>query len=513
MPETSAPPPAGPVLLINPPWITRDQNIWHGIKGAMPPLGLLSIGAVLERAGLEVHILDAHLEAMSEAEVLAAIAAARPRVVGITMMTSTALVSHRIAQLAKQVDPDILVVVGGVHPDALPEETLRNRCIDVVVRGDGEFTMLELSQGQPLDEVAGISFRQEGRPRHNPDRPVLLDLGSLPPYAYHLVPMGRYYPAVGAYRKLPAINMLMTRGCPGKCIFCNSAETTLRSRPAAMVVSEIEHLRDTYGVREIQFYDDTFTVEKRNALEFCRLMEERRVGVGFTCFARADCFSERMAVALRQAGCHQVMFGLESGSPRILRNLRKDIDLERTHEAVRLAKREGLEVRAAFVFGTPGETLETLEETMAFTLDLDPDLAIFNIMTPYPGTQLYQWALDRGLLTSDDWWEYELGNPLVELGTISAADLVAAYRGAFRRFYNRPRMYWRRLVKIRSLRHLWDSLDAFLHIMGRAKLTGRGRYVADWLRHRRGDFHDLEFATQDRTVPVPRVLEALPVRV
>ncbi len=484
----------GPVLLINPAWITRDDNIWHGIKGAMPPLSILSIGAVLEAAGFEVSILDAHVYQLSEAEVAWEIAQRRPRFIGITMMTSTAIVSHRIAQIAKEVDPKIVVVVGGVHPDAMPDETLRNRAIDYVVRGDGEYTMLEICQGRRPEEILGLSYCKEGRPVHNPARPLLIDLGQLPRYAYHLVPMHKYYPAVGAYRRLPAINMLMTRGCPGKCIFCNSAETTLRTRPAAKVVDEILHLRERYGIREIQFYDDTFTVMKKNVLEFCRLMAEKKAGVTFSCFARTDCFNEEMARALKQAGCHQVMFGVESGSPNILKILRKDIDLERTKGAVELAKRAGIEVRAAFIFGTPGETEETIEETLRYAIELDPDIAIFNITTPYPGTQLYAWAEENGSLLTKDWWDYELGNSIVDLPTLDRHAIRAMYDKAFRAFYNRPKIYLRRLAKIRSLSLLRDTVEAFVYIILRRKIGQRGRYKKEWLRHRREDFFDYEFS-------------------
>ncbi|MFT5172657.1 MAG: anaerobic magnesium-protoporphyrin IX monomethyl ester cyclase [Gammaproteobacteria bacterium] len=497
----------GPIVLINPPWITKDETVWHGIKGAMPPLSLLSIGAVLEQAGFEVQVIDAHLYAMSEQQVLQAIANAKPSIVGITMMTSTAIAAHQTARLAKQVDSRIKVVVGGVHPDSLPEETLRNRDIDYVVRGDGEYAMLELAQGLPDEDIAGLCYRRNQRPVLNTARPVLMDLNQLPPYAYHLVPIRKYYPAAGAYQKLPAINMLMTRGCPGKCIFCNSAETALRTRDAERVVDEIIHLRDTYGVREIQFYDDTFTVMKKNTLRFARLMKEKKVGVGFSCFARTDCWSVEMATALKEAGCHQVMFGVESGSSRMLEVLRKDIDLEKTCRAVEIAKEAGLEVRSAFIFGTPGETEQTCQETIDYALKLDSDLAIFNITTPYPGTQLYNWALQNGRLLTQDWWEYELGGTIVELGSISNEKLHQVYDRAFKVYYNRPSIYWRRLKKIRSIRHLKDSVDAFLQIMLKAKLSSRGNYQKDWLKHTREDYFDFEFDLAPQPVRLPVVLQ------
>lgn len=481
------------VLLINPPWITRDDNIWHGIKGAMPPLSLLSIGAVLEQAGIHVTILDAHVEELSEVQITEEIRRLKPDYLGLTMMTSTAIVSHRIAELAKAVDPNITVVVGGVHIDALPDETLRNKHIDFAVRGDGEQTLLELCRGESPAKIQGLSYRSGGKVVHNPARPVLMDLGQLPMYAYHLVPMHKYYPAVGAYRRLPAINMLMTRGCPGKCIFCNSAESTLRTRPAAKVVEEIIHLRDKYGIREIQFYDDTFTVMKKNVLDFCRLMDEKKVGVGFSCFARTDCLSEEMACALKKAGCHQVMFGVESGSQKILKILRKDIDLERTKQAVRLVKKAGMEVRAAFIFGTPGETEQTIEETLSYAIELDPDIAIFNITTPYPGTQLYAWAEQNNALKTKDWWDYELGNSIVEIPTLSRQAIRDMYDKAFKTFYNRPVMYFRRIKKIKSLSLLKDTLEAFVYIVLRKKVGNRGNYKKEWLRHKREDFFHFDF--------------------
>ncbi len=496
----------GSIVLVNPPWITRDSTIWHGIKGAMPPLSLLSIGAVLEQGGFEVKIIDAHLHAMSEQQVYKAIEGAKPSIVGITMMTSTAITAHQIARLTKQVDKTIRVVVGGVHPDALPEETLRNRDIDYVVRGDGEYAMLELAEGVPEEQITGLCYRRKGQPKLNPARPILMDLNKLPPYAYHLIPMDKYYPAVGAYRKLPAINMLMTRGCPGKCIFCNSAETALRTRDAARVVDEIIYLRDTYGIREIQFYDDTFTVMKKNALRFARLMKEQNVGVGFTVFARTDCWNEEMAHSLKEAGCHQVMFGIESGSKKILKVLRKDIDLEKTENAVRIAKAAGLEVRSAFVFGSPGETEETCQETVDYAMRLDSDLAIFNITTPYPGTQLYNWAQQNGRILGKNWWNYELGSTIVELGSISNDKLRETYGRAFKTYYNRPKIYWQRLKKIRSFRHLRDSIDAFLQIVIKAKLFKRGEYQSSWLAHQREDYFDFEFDETMKQVDLPMVL-------
>ncbi len=480
------------VLLINPPWINRNESIWHGIKGAMPPLGLLSIAAYAEREGYSVRIIDLHVEQWSIEEFRRQLATFTPRVVGISMMTSTAIAGNRVARCVKEVHPDATVVVGGVHAEAMPTECLQNSAIDIVVRGDGELTFSRIVAGQPWRDIPGLSYRAGHRAVHNAPAPVIDQLDSMPMPAYHLVPMDKYYPAMGAYRKLPAINMLMTRGCPGKCTFCNSAETTLRTRSAEHVVAEIEYLKRTYGIREIQFYDDTFTIFRQNVLEFCRLMIERNVGVTWTAFVRTDCFKEDLAYAMRRAGCHQVMFGVESGDDEVLEVICKPIDRARTAAAVRLARKVGLEVRATYMFGNPTETVKSMQRSIDNALALDPDLAIFNITTPYPGTQMFAWAREHGYLNTEDWGEYELSGAIMTLPTVTPQEINDAYARAFKAFYNRPIVFWRRLKRIRSLSHLIDNIHAFFFIVLRRKIGKRGLTRHEWVEAKKEDFWDVE---------------------
>ena len=275
--------------------------------------------------------------------------------------------------------------------------------MDLVVRGDGEETFLEICQGEtPIEKMAGISYRTGNQIIHNPARAVETNLSKYPMPAYHLAPMDKYYPAIGAYKRLPAINMLMTRGCPGKCTFCNSAKTVLRTREASQVVEEIKFLRDNYGIREIQFYDDTFTVMKKNVMEFCKLMEKAKLNISWAAFVRADCFSEKMARAMKKAGCHQILIGVESGDENVLKLLGKPIDRERTKKAINIARKAGLTTRAAFIFGNRDETLESMQKTLDFSMELDPDICQYSVCTPYPGTQLYQWVKGNGYLVSEE---------------------------------------------------------------------------------------------------------------
>lgn len=476
------------VLLVNPPWYSKDQNIWHGIKAAMPPLGLLSIAAYAEREGFRTRVIDLHVERCGIETFRAALRTAAPKVVGISMMTATAIAAHRVARIVKEELPDARVVVGGVHADAMPEECLRSHAIDVAVRGDGEETFARIAAGVALPELRGVSFRRNGERVHTPAGSVNLDLDALPLPAYHLVPMRKYHPALGASRRLPAINMVMTRGCPGKCTFCNSAETPLRVRSADLVVDEIALLRERYGIREIQFYDDTFTVMKQNTLRFCEQMKKRRLGVTWSAFARTDCFSESLAKALREGGCHQLMFGVESGDPEILERIRKPIDIDKTRWAVRVAQKAGLEVRATFMLGNPGETEESMQRTIDYAVSLRPDLALFNITTPYPGTQMFEWAKRHGYLRTEDWSEYELSASIMQLPTVSNAAVAAAYSRAHRSFYAQPGVLLRRLARIRRLSHLTDNVQAFFFIVLRTKLGRRGLVRQEWIKGKKEDF-------------------------
>ena len=484
------------VLLINPPWLSKDQNIWHGIKGAMPSLGLLSVAAYLEQHGVSVQVFDIHVEKLSAAETQAAIRQVAPKVVGISVMTATSVPSYKIARLAKEVDANILVVMGGVHAEAMPEECLLNSAVDLIVRGDGELTFLKLvvehlNQRSPL-QLDGISYRRGTQVIHNAPGEVIMDLNQLPFPAYHLVPMGKYYPAMGAYKRLPAINMLMTRGCPGKCTFCNSAMTKLRTRSAGPVVEEILRLKKEYGVREIQFYDDTFTIFKQNVFEFCELLQKKNVDITWTAFARTDCIEPKLAKEMKAAGCHQILFGVESGDEQILENIRKPIDREKTVWAHNVVREAGIELRSAFIFGNMGETVKTMQNTLKFALELNPDIAIFNICTPYPGTQLFKWAKENGYLKHEDWTEYELSTFLMNLPTITDQELKDFYMYAYRRFYRRPIAIWRRLKAISNLSQIIDLFHAFTFIILRHKLGARDIVRKDWAFAKKEDF--LNFA-------------------
>lgn len=479
------------LLLVYPPWAALEKRAI--LQNCLPPLGILSIASYAETHGYSVRVLDVHAERLDDADVVSRVAEARPRYVGISVLTNMAIPAHYIARLCKRTVPDCVVVCGGVHAEAMPEAMLANSAIDAVVRGDGEDAMLEILHGRPFAEVLGLSYRDGNEVIHNSPRPVEMDLDRFPMPAYHLVDFSHYFPAVGSYRNLPAINMLMTRGCPGKCTFCNSAFTTLRSRSAASVVEQIKLLRYRYGIRQVQFYDDTFTVAKTNVLGFCRKLVEDKVDVTWTAYIRGDCFNEEMAAAMKRAGCHQVLVGVETGDEQIMHNIGKPINRARYVEAVKIAHKYGIEVRGSFIIGNIGERQETMEKTLQFAKDLDLDLFQLSVNTPYPGTQLYQYAVTNNLLTHTNWSEYGQGTVLVHLPDLTPEEIYAFERYAFRSFYLRPKMLLRQLKRVVHIRHLRDLLLAFwVLVLGQFRY--RNRNWGCWKRLKEAEFLDVPIA-------------------
>ena len=451
------------LLLVYPPWPAAKGRA--RLISTLPPLGVLSIAANVEKHGYSVQVCDAHAEQLDDNEIRLLLRQTQPKVVGLSVLTSQALAAHVIAQIAKEEVKDCLVVAGGVHAEAMPDRMLRNSNIDLVIRGDGEEAMIEILQGKPFEHIAGGSHRKDQLVVHNEARAVQMDLDAYPMPAYHLVDFNLYYPGATTYRNLPAINLLMTRGCPGKCTFCNSAKTTLRSRSAASMVQQIKHLYDHHGIRQFQFYDDTFTVLKKTCLEFCELLAAENLDVSWIGFIRGDCFSDEVARAMKRAGCHQVLVGVETGSPEIAKRIGKAIDYDRYKKAVDIAHRHGLEVRASFIIGSLGETWQTMEESLKMALEIDFDFVQLFISTPYPGTAMYNEAAERGWLRAESWDAYGQARGLVDQPQIAAETIYRFERHFNRRFYVRRKFARRMLRRSLNPRHLRDYALAVPYLL------------------------------------------------
>jgi anaerobic magnesium-protoporphyrin IX monomethyl ester cyclase len=447
------------VLLIDPPYLGDNIHWWDRVGSHMPGLGLPTLAAWLERAGHEVAIVDGHAEGLSLARPEAALTRlGRPDWIGITAMTPVVPQALSLVRSCRRLFPDTPIVLGGAHATVLPEDLLRHREIDCAVRGEGERTLEELVEGRPFAEIQGLSWRRGGQVVHNPDRPLLEDLDQLPSPAWRLLPMDRYRPGLGTYRQLPAMSLMSGRGCPNACTYCfNIFGRRVRRQSPERVIAEIERLSRDYGVRQIQFYDDTFTLQRPWLEAFCEGLLSRLPQVSWTCYGRVDRVDRESLALMARAGCHQICFGVESGDPEVLGTIDKRIGPVQVRRAVSLARRAGIEPRGTFMFGNQGETEASMRRTLDLALELDLDVALFSVATAYPGTAFHRWARDEGHLVTDDWSHYDRNSTTVRLPTVAPETVWDFHTRAYRGFYLRPRFIARRGLRLRNLRHIADA--------------------------------------------------------
>ena len=455
------------ILLINPPWVIgEDKNLWKQVASSWPSLGLAYIASVLEQDNHKVYYLDCSAEQLTVGDTRKTLKEYQDLdFIGITITTPLANNGLKIAKLAKEIFPKAKIVFGGVHASIMPEKILEKVYIDYVIVDEGEDAMKELVNGKEVEEIESLCYKKDGQIIKNPLRPLRENLDDIPPPAYHLLPIDKYHPPVGGYKRLPAMSILATRGCPGRCTFCcRTFRGRVRKRSADNIIEEIKILQKNYGIKEIAFYDDTFTIFEDLVKEFCEKVIKEKIDITWSCFTRVDRVNEELLRTMKKAGCHAILIGVESADEQILKNINKMISLDQVRTAVHLARKMGIETRAAFMFGNQGETEETIKKTIKYAIDLDPDEAIFNIAIPYPGTEMYNWAKKNGYIKSFNWDDYSYSNVVLELPNLDREKLQHFYNLAYRKFYFRPKIIWRRLLNIRSWQQFLQEIKGALAV-------------------------------------------------
>lgn len=455
------------VLFINPPWHKESGNIWKNISSCMPPFGLALLASLARENNYSVSVLDCNALQLGLDNVEENLPELPPRFVGLTATTRLSENALFLAKIIKRKYPNTKVIMGGVHATLLPKEVLQNPAVDYVVTGEGEYSFLDLISGLHPRNIKGIGFKENGQIILNPPREIIPDINSFPMLAYDLLPMDRYYAASGSYKRKPSFGIITSRGCPGRCTFCkgNILGKMIRFRTAEKIIQEIMYLQKNYGIRDITFYDDTFTTNKKNVGDFCDLILKNKIDLTWCCFSRVDTVNYELLAKMKKAGCYQVMYGIESADPEIIKNINKGITFEKAEETVAATKKAGLELRLAFMLGNPGETEETIKKTIKYAIYLDPDLVSFNITTPYPGTEMYKWAEQNNYLIHKNWSEYNLAKPVMELPTISSAKVLEYYKKAYRQFYFRPAYVLKRIMKIRSIEDFKRNFEPFISLL------------------------------------------------
>lgn len=396
------------VLLINPYYPISETP--------SPPLGLAFLAGALERAGHEVNILDLVVYPFSQDRLATLLQDFRPDLVGATAVTMTVDNALMVLEAVKVLQPAVPTVVGGPHATFCAAQVLQSHPqVDIVARGEGEHTLVALARAidasAPWAQVPGITFRHCGGVTETP-LPPPADLNELAPPSRHRIPLGRYL-ALG----MP-VSMTTSRGCPFKCIFCVGRKMVgarVRYRDPSRVVDEMAEL-NRMGFHQINLADDLFTASESHCLAVCDAIIKRRLEVKWTSFARVDTVNRTILDAMHRAGCTTVSFGVESGSPEMLRRIRKGITLDQVEHAVKLCLECGIDPHASFILGLPGESEATIDQTVDFGKRLKA-LGVshgFHILAPFPGTEVRE-CIDRYDLQilSDDWRLYHANRAVV----------------------------------------------------------------------------------------------------
>ncbi|MEM2345497.1 MAG: radical SAM protein, partial [Archaeoglobaceae archaeon] len=371
-------------------------------------------------------------------------------IVGITSTTPTFVSALNYAKKIKEVFPDVFVILGGVHISFEPEKAVSNDFVDAVCIGEGEETIVEVAErveaGKTLEGVKGIYYKEEGKLRKNEPRNFIENLDSLPFPAFDLMPLEKYS-VLG--QKIKHFPMITSRGCPFACRYCSSSlfmGHRFRARSAKNVVDEIEWLMDEFKAKHIAFSDDTFTLNKKRVVEICEEIKRRKLEITWSCSSRIDTVTDELLKLMKSVGCVAIYYGIESASKRILEYYRKRISIERAKEVVRTTRKIGISTICSFIIGAPIETREEMKKTLEFAIKLDPDYAQFTILTPYPGTEIYEEAKRKNLLLSENYEDYTAAKPVIKT-QVSPKELAAILKSCYLKFYLRPRFILRELWK------------------------------------------------------------------
>jgi radical SAM superfamily enzyme YgiQ (UPF0313 family) len=404
------------ILLIQPPYPFSEFP--------KPSSALMSLGTILRQEGKEVEVLDLLSTRYSTDKVDRRLARFQPDVVGVTSVTMNFPLAVQTLQYCKEKAPGTVAVMGGPHVTFTDEDTLRKYPgVDVIVRGEGEETTRELIQalekGQSLEKVRGLAFRQNEKVRRTENRPWIPDLDVLPMPDRTLFPISRYLAM-----RVP-VSILSSRGCPMDCSFCVGHRMTGRKgrfRNPYQVVDEIEAAH-RLGFEEVCIDDDLFTRKRSHVFTICDEIVRRGLKMDMYIFARVDTVDSELLRKLRAAGCKMICFGLESGNQKVLDLADKRATPEKARRAVELCKEVGISPLGSFILGLPGETRDTMEETISFAQSLGIPYG-FHLLSPFPGTRIREKAAEYGLrILTDDWSLYDADHAVTETEGVSAREV------------------------------------------------------------------------------------------
>ncbi|HTG01380.1 MAG TPA: radical SAM protein [Nitrospirota bacterium] len=458
------------IILIHPlgeNWTSGEQDLSH-IVNIMPPMGLLSLAAWMEKHGHRSDIHDCYAFPGRDERIFSYIKDRKPEYIGFSTTTSSFLDAVRLAERAKEIHPGIRTVFGGVHMSGLRERLLRDYpIIDFGVVGEGEQTLLELveSDGQNPESIEGLVFRKNGEVVFTGFRKKLIDLDTLPFPAYEKLegfPQSYKLP-IFSYPKAPNTTVITSRGCPYTCSYCDRSvfRRTYRYNSPEYMLELITHLHKRFNIKHVNIYDDTFTLKRERVLKFCELKIKSGLKMTFNCAARTEQLDEEMLRMMKRAGCWMISLGIETGDPDLLKRHRSylptakmDNPLENIRAMVHLIKKSGIRAKGLFMMGLPGETEASIDKSMEYVFSLPLDEFNLAKLTPFPGAPIYGDIREHGTF-DEDWTQMNALNFMFIPRGFTRERLEERYREFYRRYFTRPQI----LLKYTAM--IWKSPDSW----------------------------------------------------
>lgn len=448
------------------------DRIWKNYSknaAVLPSLGLAYLAALLRDKGYEVSLIDANVLNLSKDQILSRLKALNPDYMLYNAITDNLHGTLSWIKLIRK-EFDRPVVIGGPHMEIYPKETMTHECLDYGVVGDGWETLPELLDSlehqKDLTKVKGIVYRNKDEIILTEARAKTVSLQDVPFPARDLLPNDKY--DMIASKAKPLTIMVTALGCPFTCTYC-CTDTNLRARSAEHIVAEVEECINKYGIKEIEFYDETFTLNRKRMGKFLDLIEEKELKFNFSIRTRVDCVDKELIYRMAKNGCIRVNFGIESGDENVLKATNRNMSIDTIKKSVKMANDAGMLTFGFFMIGLPQDTKESIEKTLKLMLELDLDFMQLNKFTLLPHTQMYKEYLEK---TGNDFWrQYTLGNVTLDdfkrdYLQITDDELDAYLERGYRQFYYRPKYIWKKLIAVSSFSEFKRLASGAVSLLG-----------------------------------------------
>lgn len=467
------------ICLINPPntyeLVGNDPVIIKDQQGVYPPLGILYIAACMQQAGYEVSVIDAQAEDLNHTQIAERVHEIKPDVVGLTAMTFTLVdVKLTVQEIRKKLKT--IIIIGGPHTAIYPDECFEKEGLnaDYVIVGEGEKTLVRLCQDIEMGKAKDKIYRQLS---------FIEDLNELPFPARELTLVDKYYSVLS--EETPTTTAFSSRGCPFSCAYCDrpALGKGFRAMNATRVADEMQWCQE-HGIKEIFFYDDTFSVSMKRVMEICSEVKRRNIKIKWDVRTRVNVVNDDLIKNMKEAGCERIHFGVETGNPRVVKELQKGTSIEQVEKAFDLCKKYNVKTLAYFMMGNPTETMEDIKDTLALSRRIKPDFMQMTILSPFPATQIYLRALQEGVVEGDPWRDYarrindDFRPPLWD-SIYSRNELEKHLRWFYGKFYLQPSFVVDRVKEVRNFGQFKRYASAGVSLL-RMTMTPESKIRDSW---------------------------------